>query len=116
MDSAATVNVYFASHPEWDKPYTTGKNTRDNVSIGTDPATEEGYLPLFLPVDGRTAIKYNDQVYILKTSGDVEIVVNNLMTEIALSDGDRYKEYEEFIARLEAELFDAMGDRDSQED
>lgn len=26
------------------------------------------------------------------------------------------KEYEEFIARLEAELFDAMGDRDSQED
>lgn len=26
------------------------------------------------------------------------------------------KEYEEFIARLEAEPFDAMGDRDSQED
>lgn len=74
-----------------------GKIPVINVSIGTDPATEEGYLPLFLPVDGRTAIKYNDQVYILKTSGDVEIVVNNLMTEIALSDGDRYKEKLEFM-------------------
>lgn len=26
------------------------------------------------------------------------------------------KEYEEFTARLEAELFDAMGEQDSQED
>lgn len=26
------------------------------------------------------------------------------------------KEYEEFTARLEAELFDALGDQDSQED
>lgn len=26
------------------------------------------------------------------------------------------KEYEEFTARLEAELFDAMSDQDSQED
>lgn len=52
---------------------------------------------MFLPVDGRTAIKCNDQVYILKTSSDAEIVVNNLMTEIALSDGDRYKEKLEFM-------------------
>lgn len=88
LDSAATVNVYFATHLEWDKPFATRKYTCDNVLIGTDPATETGYLPMFLPVDGRTTVKYNDQVYILKTSSDAEILVNNLMTEIALSDGD----------------------------
>ena len=43
---------------------------------------------MFLPVDGKTTIKFGDQIYILKTSSDAEILVNNLMTEIALSDGD----------------------------
>lgn len=59
LDSAATVNVYFASRLEWDKSYAAGEYTCDNVSIGTDPATEESYLPLFLPVVGGTTIKYN---------------------------------------------------------
>ena len=88
LDSAATVNVYFASHLEFDKPYISRNYTSDTVLIGTDPATETGYLPMFLPVDGRTTIKFGGQTYILKTSSDAEILVNNLMTEIALSDGD----------------------------
>lgn len=88
LNSAAIVNVYYATHLEWDKPYATRKYTCDNVLICTDPATEESYLPLFLPIDGRTTIKFNDQTYVLKTSSDAEILVNNLMTEIALSDGD----------------------------